>query len=880
MHNNCKVIYNEVSELEARKFFIQDVYSTIISEIYDIHPDILKRSSYRVSRYLKCFHERAVRYCESLQKDLDLFSTMINEIDFQNLDSLKSNEESKDLFTQVSHLYNIQEQLILESSFSKNQSILVDTIIEETDYNNKKSEKDEESTLKNSNVYDFQQFPTPNSLLNDFRTRYGSTCSSNKIYTSTEINGKNNKIENISPIEAIVENHKEIDLKIQEKKDVEIHLENKKNRENEENINMDVGSEISYIKPLNLESKTLKRFKKNPSSTNLSASVSTGSNSKKIGYRSFTINLDYDCYVTHLVSPLLIFMRNNAMRNDYYTLHEEINIFYNDEINNINNVCEFFDESLLYAVKYTYDDKWYRARVLSINENENTANVFYVDYGNCEELSLDRIRNLDDFFYKYPILATPVSLAEALPKDGSKEWTDQAIKLLSDLILYRNVTIKTFQSKYWPILFCQINAQIDGVIENAREYLVSMGQAVARPNSQIILLFKEEIQKYDNYYSLSSFNPNLASVSVYSSSKSSNSISNSNVTCKKFKNSNSNSKNDKNINHNDVQVEELELTPYEKCSFNLDELPLKILTLDKENCFKFEICKAYSPEEFYVNFAVENFAEYQKFENELNDFYNKYKEKLNRYSLKKKFEFVYLNSVCMVQSPKNQYWYRALIIELNPKSLVKVIYIDYGVYDSLDYSNIYPLLKKFTNMPPFTIKCQLDLFTSYKKSWTEKEIGHFLHLIKDHKLFKAKVYQKEPEIKINFQNSLKICFVSLYDKKSKEKLFELNDIMIAYSRMSENLQQLNDNEIDHLDSASCNEQTTITRMEGNLNLELPKEDFALKHQRICKYIMDCSYLVDDDQPIDEEPQIDLNEEVENKIDNKKEDKNNFKKEEK
>jgi hypothetical protein len=44
--------------------------------------------------------------------------------------------------------------------------------------------------------------------------------------------------------------------------------------------------------------------------------------------------------------------------------------------------------------------------------DKTKATVFYFDYGNCEEIKLDNMRFLiEKFIKKYPVLATPISIA-------------------------------------------------------------------------------------------------------------------------------------------------------------------------------------------------------------------------------------------------------------------------------------------------------------------------------------------------------------------------------------------------------------------------------------------------------------------------------------
>jgi hypothetical protein len=79
-----------------------------------------------------------------------------------------------------------------------------------------------------------------------------------------------------------------------------------------------------------------------------------------------------------------------------------------DKVNNyIIPVCY---PGLVCASIYSEDSRWYRAVVLSVNKEEKRAEVFYVDWGNTEQIRFSDLRLLDDQFFQQPVLATPVSL--------------------------------------------------------------------------------------------------------------------------------------------------------------------------------------------------------------------------------------------------------------------------------------------------------------------------------------------------------------------------------------------------------------------------------------------------------------------------------------
>lgn len=90
----------------------------------------------------------------------------------------------------------------------------------------------------------------------------------------------------------------------------------------------------------------------------------------------------------------------------------------------------------------------------------------------------------------------------------------------------------------------------------------------------------------------------------------------------------------------------------------------------------------------------------------LNEFYSKNQKYLASFSKTMKYSFVFVNAICVAQSPKSKYFYRALIKHSNNLrpydseekfnenlGAILVNYIDYGIEEHLDYENLYPMIQ-------------------------------------------------------------------------------------------------------------------------------------------------------------------------------------------
>lgn len=271
----------------------------------------------------------------------------------------------------------------------------------------------------------------------------------------------------------------------------------------------------------------------------------------------------------------------------------------------------------------------------------------------------------------------------------------------------------------------------------------------------------------------------------------------------------------------------------EKYLFTIDDLPHKKIQLDSEKTFLFKICEIYSTNEFYVNLLDENFDEYDLFEKDMTEFYDKNQSYLARFAAKKKYDFVFLNSICVAFSPRDNLWYRAKITNMD-KSLIRLIYIDYGTCDYLKNSSLYPLVKQFAVIPPVTILSKLN--QDFDDRWTESELNCFANSVYKHEFFRAKVKNSANEIDHNFNRALELDFVCAYDQNQNESCFNLKDL-IDEGKYAKEM------EIEHFESASCFRCFQDKSLALPLKIDLPNEDLNLKHERIKMYIDDCTSYV-------------------------------------
>lgn len=67
------------------------------------------------------------------------------------------------------------------------------------------------------------------------------------------------------------------------------------------------------------------------------------------------------------------------------------------------------------AAKFSYDNKWYRAEVINVVE-DSQYEVFFVDYGDLEVLSIDNVFELRTDMLSLRLQAVECSLANTKPR--------------------------------------------------------------------------------------------------------------------------------------------------------------------------------------------------------------------------------------------------------------------------------------------------------------------------------------------------------------------------------------------------------------------------------------------------------------------------------
>lgn len=118
------------------------------------------------------------------------------------------------------------------------------------------------------------------------------------------------------------------------------------------------------------------------------------------------------------------------------------------------------------VAKFSDDNRWYRARLLTAEE-DNHIKIVYIDFGNIETKYIDEFFPLDRCFTDLPAQAVACSLSNAFPRssgatDEKSLWPEETVQIFRNEVLDKVVEIYFEQTEEgtekWPLNFVKITA--------------------------------------------------------------------------------------------------------------------------------------------------------------------------------------------------------------------------------------------------------------------------------------------------------------------------------------------------------------------------------------------------------------------------------------
>lgn len=164
---------------------------------------------------------------------------------------------------------------------------------------------------------------------------------------------------------------------------------------------------------------------------------------KSYGYIPLQAGQTFSATVSFVFHPGKFFCQNQSNKNALDSLLEHLNNMYGslgDGDNGFHMISLAKGQAC--CAKYSEDDMWYRAKVLTA-DSSSAATVQFVDYGNEETVPLMKIRSLHEKFFHVPVQSMQCSLYGIEPVHG--EWSAEALDLFEKLTAEEDLLVKVIE---------------------------------------------------------------------------------------------------------------------------------------------------------------------------------------------------------------------------------------------------------------------------------------------------------------------------------------------------------------------------------------------------------------------------------------------------
>ncbi|CAH0563943.1 unnamed protein product [Brassicogethes aeneus] len=214
-------------------------------------------------------------------------------------------------------------------------------------------------------------------------------------------------------------------------------------------------------------------------------------------------NTQFEVYVSAVKDPSQFWVQIVGPKaSELDMLVEEMTEYYNKEENRNLHLLDEIKAGDLVAGIFQYDNKWYRAEVISVDDKTKSADLYYVDYGDTDTVDSKEIYELRTDFLSLNFQAIQCHLSRVAPVgenwsleaiDKFEEWTHTAQwkKLSARISGYTSTEKSRNKRSSSPIPSVEIFNVNDGTDMNVGEELIKNGYAVLKPEADSHNLTKE-----------------------------------------------------------------------------------------------------------------------------------------------------------------------------------------------------------------------------------------------------------------------------------------------------------------------------------------------------------------------------------------------------
>ncbi|XP_050402777.1 tudor domain-containing 6 [Patella vulgata] len=470
------------------------------------------------------------------------------------------------------------------------------------------------------------------------------------------------------------------------------------------------------------------------------------------------------CYVSHTDGDGVFYIQLVSEEEKLTQLSEKLQENYSESSNSlketkIGSVC---------VAKFTDDDMWYRARVEVINDDDVT--VRFVDYGNTDTVSVDRIKKSSKADVETPPLSYKCRL------HGLNVWTEETtnefenatadrtlqVKFVSSEDAEFSVELKTEEGSDIHAFFSNGDATKDVDETQNSEELKSEGgkvdpeavesdQAVCNTASEVELEENESSKPSENKSSKPSENEGSQPSENESSQPSENESSQQPESVSSQPSETHDTETDTNNSaesdtYLDVMAEKMKEIDIEKDKDIIEEngefqpvdgkkdadktendksmpdVDYKVEKLVEGSRIAVSISFSYSPSEFYI-VAEKSTKNLDKLTNEMLEYYNGLPE------TEEQLTSPSIHQPIAVYCQDDQLWHRGRIEKITDEGC-EVFFVDHGNLATVLLTDIRKLCPEFLNLPIQSVECCLAGVQPNAKTdeWSEQAIEEFVKI--------------------------------------------------------------------------------------------------------------------------------------------------------
>ena len=389
------------------------------------------------------------------------------------------------------------------------------------------------------------------------------------------------------------------------------------------------------------------------------------------------------------------------------------------------------------VAQFSFDSRWYRVKVDIVNNN-GTLRVTYIDFGNHEDVTVDKVRRITDDLVSFPRQALKLSLHGVASTSSSGSWSSETTTFVKSKVLGMECKVQV-GGQHNEILFVKLfDPEETNSNSTINDRLIDAGFAKTRGRPSSSLNTPQQYYSGSEHAHGSQSSPqvNLAHQHY---------VQNEGINKRErlpFPHSDGSQGQDSVHEQQRAHVNQVKKP---SClSDNNASPPIEYRNSSgpglKKEPFEAIVNAIVNPWEFYVQKTEpQMLARLEKLMQDLNQYIN-----AAPYTSKASFS---PGEVCTAKFSLDSLWYRAVILEKLP-SAFRVRYVDFGNSEVVQGASIRPLPQQFQSFPPLSLQCSLAGVRKPKgQDWSPEAVQHFKSLVSN-KPFVCRVVYKHGVVNI------------------------------------------------------------------------------------------------------------------------------------